>query len=48
MVKTDIVRRNRYEAPQAEELVLQIEECILSDLRSGAAEKVLDEETAGF
>ena len=40
--------RSIYEAPQAEELILQIEACLLSEPQRGGGEKLFDEEQAGF
>ena len=37
-----------YEAPQAEVMYLQIEECILSVVQGGGGEDAGDEENAGF
>lgn len=41
-------KRSIYEAPQAEELLIQIEECILSEPERGGGEKLFDEEQPGF
>ena len=41
--------RDIYEAPEVEELVLHLEECILDSLvQNGGGEKILDESEAGF
>ena len=37
-----------YEAPQAEVMYLQIEECVLSTVQAGAAEVAGDEDQPGF
>ena len=37
-----------YEAPQAEVMFLQIEECVLSTVRAGTGETAGDEDQPGF